>query len=229
MTREPGITTKYPHNVCVTYESCMSPLREKTGVVLTSLKQRIQPQGAQVSAAAAPGKRKKTNLHIDIPPPSITVSQDRNKPATAQEGGSMFFRTRVSNKRADKGDASLSNGQEVMEAKSTVDSGPRRGSLVHTPRPFNMRQLTLSYNRAQMKPPSHLSEVSSDQVPQPVTGAEAIDSYIPKITSSTRGWQCFLARNYYRLNTLNYIITFIINVLLLTFQVWRVGRRGGEG
>ena len=92
-----------------------------------------------------------------------------------------------------------------------------------------MRQLTLSYNRAQMKPPSHLSEVSSDRVPQPVTGAEAVDSYIPKITSSTRGWQCFLARNYYRLNTLNYIITFIINVLLLTFQVWRVGRRGGEG
>ena len=48
-----------------------------------------------------------------------------------------------------------------------------------------MRQLTLSYNRAQMKPPSHLSEVPSDQVPQPVTGAEAVDSYIPKITSST--------------------------------------------
>ena len=196
-------------------------------MVLTGLKQRLQPKGAQV-LAAAPGKRKKTNLRLDIPPPSITISQG-NKAATAQEGGSMFFRTRVSDKRADKEDASLSNIPEVMKAKSTVDSCPRRGSLVHTPRPFHMQQLTLRYNRAQMKPPSHLSEVPSDQVPQPVTGAEAVDSYIPKITSSTRGWQCFLARNYYRLNTLNYIITFIINILLLTFQVWEVGRGDGEG
>lgn len=91
-----------------------------------------------------------------------------------------------------------------------------------------MRQLTLSYNRARMKPPSHLSEVPTDQVPQPATGSGGVDSYIPKITSSTRGWQCFLARNYYRLNTLNYIITIIINVLLLTFQVGRGERGGGE-
>jgi len=42
---------------------------------------------------------------------------------------------------------------------------------------------------------------------------------MPKIAISTRNWQSFLARNYYRLNNLKFAITFIINILLLTVQV----------
>ena len=215
---------RYHHNkvstliMCCDLRDLMSPLRERTVVVLTGLKQRLQPKGVQ----AAPGKRRKGNLRLEIPPPSILISQDGNRAATAQEGGSMFFRTRaVSDRRPDKDHTSPqpTNISETTRAVSAVDSPPRKGSLVHTSQAFNMRQLTLSYNRARMKPPSHLSGVPTDQVPQPATGSGGVDSYIPKITSSTRGWQCFLARNYYRLNSLNYVITIIINVLLLTFQV----------
>lgn len=49
---------------------------------------------------------------------------------------------------------------------------------------------------------------------------------MPKIAISTRNWQSFLARNYYRLNNLKFAITFIINILLLTVQVWRGGAVG---
>ena len=196
--------------------------REKVLLGFTALKRRLHPQVTQKSI---PEKRKKTNLHLDIRPPVLDVT----KAATAQEEKSDFFRPRAASNTLDlmktrDGKSTFCRPRAAssnMQASSAIDTDPRRGSLVHIPRHFHMRQLTLSYNRSRMKPPSQCLETPSPS-PQPsqqdTTTMEG-ESYMPKIAISTRNWQSFLARNYYRLNNLKFVITFIINILLLTFQV----------
>ncbi len=114
--------------------------------------------------------------------------------------------------------------------------GSRRRSTItpHTPRPFQMRQLKLEYDRSTMKKPSQyaestLSDSASSPEVQEGPGVRGGDSYVPKITFSSHGWQSFLARNYYRLNNVKLIVTFFINLILLTFHVSREEGRGGEG
>lgn len=69
-----------------------------------------------------------------------------------------------------------------------------------------------------MRRPSSDSPQNTSQADQTFPGGSA-ESYVPKITLSTRGWQAFLARHYYRLNNLKLLVTFLINIILLSFTV----------
>lgn len=201
--------------------------RERALAGFTALKQRLRPKVMQKSVLE---KRKKSKLHLDIHPPVLEVTKE----ATAREEKSEFFRPRAASSTLDvmKGREEKSrprSSSNIMTASSDTDTDSRKCSLVHIPRQFHMRQLTLSYNRSRMKPPSQCLETPSPS-PQPSqqdTTATGEEFYMPKIAISTRNWQSFLARNYYRLNNLKFAITFIINILLLTVQVWRGGAVGG--
>jgi len=48
---------------------------------------------------------------------------------------------------------------------------------------------------------------------------DSTDSYIPRISQNVRSWPALLARNYYNLNTIKLILTFLINIILLSFKV----------
>lgn len=69
-----------------------------------------------------------------------------------------------------------------------------------------------------MRHPSSESPQNAPQADQTFPSGSA-ESYVPKITLSTRGWQAFLARHYYRLNNLKLLVTFLINIILLSFTV----------
>ena len=71
-----------------------------------------------------------------------------------------------------------------------------------------------------MKPPSGYLDSASPSLSSALPlGPDITDSYMPKIRIATRGWQAFLARHYYRLDYGKLILTFFINLLLLTFRV----------
>ena len=92
---------------------------------------------------------------------------------------------------------------------------PYRTSTIHP--------TSLQYDRSRMRRPS----VDGPRAPLPgnhspkAGGGGGVDeeSYVPKIALSTRGWQAFVARHYYRLNNLKLLVTFLINVVLLSFTV----------
>ena len=75
--------------------------------------------------------------------------------------------------------------------------------------------------------PSPTSPLPTQQGDQSLTPGMAEDTYVPKITLSTRSWQAFIARHYYRLNSVKLLVTFLINVALLSFTVSRVSNYMG--
>ena len=92
----------------------------------------------------------------------------------------------------------------------------RRGSYIHSPRTSKMRQLNLAYDRSRMKPPSGYLDTASAPLSSSPLGAGRTES---KIRIAARGLPYFLARHYYRLDYAKLILTFFINILLLTFRV----------
>ena len=94
------------------------------------------------------------------------------------------------------------------------------GSHTYTPRNFKSANLTLSYNRSVMKRPGEASTPSPTEDGGPIMRSlVSEDTYVPKIASHTRSWPAVLARNYFRLNNIKLAVTFLINVILLTYQV----------
>ena len=63
------------------------------------------------------------------------------------------------------------------------------------------------------------SPLPTQQGDQSLTAGVGEDTYVPKITLSTRSWQAFIARHYYRLNSVKLLVTFLINIVLLSFTV----------
>jgi len=125
--------------------------RERALAGFTALKQRFRPKVMQKSVLE---KRKRSKLHLDIHPPVLEVT----KAATAREEKSEFFRPRAASSTLDvmKGIEEKSrprSSSNITTASSDTDTDSRKCSLVHVPRQFHLRQLTLSYNRSRMKPP----------------------------------------------------------------------------
>lgn len=100
------------------------------------------------------------------------------------------------------------------------DGGDVQGAQTYTPRSFKNGNSVLSYNRSNMKNPKSLSSTPSPMDDRPAQKQKlSDDSYMPKITEHTKSWPAFLARNYYHLNNTKLCLTFLINVMLLTYQV----------
>lgn len=101
-----------------------------------------------------------------------------------------------------------------------VSVGADGGSQPFTPRNFKVGDLNLAYDRSKMRKPSVSGTPSPmDDTPGTLAQLTGEVSYIPKIAVHTKSWPSFLARNYYRLNNAKLIMTFLINVILLTYQV----------
>ena len=94
-----------------------------------------------------------------------------------------------------------------------------KGSQCYTPRIFKPGTLNLRYDRALMKKPASDQPTPMMENGPSLKNIPSEADYIPKITAHTKNWPFFLARNFYRLNTMKLFVTFFINVLLLTFQV----------
>lgn len=93
------------------------------------------------------------------------------------------------------------------------------GSQSFTPRNFKVGDLSLAYDRSRMKKPTLAATPSPVEEAPSLAQFEGEESYIPKIAAHTKSWPYFLARNYYRLNNMKLGMTFLINVILLTYQV----------
>lgn len=103
----------------------------------------------------------------------------------------------------------------------SVGNDNANGRGLYTPKLFKNGKLTLSYNRACMKRPSPMVDTPTpgDDAAASKLMTSGEDSYIPKIAARTKNWPSFLARNYFRLNNTKLCVTFLINVILLTYQV----------
>lgn len=102
-----------------------------------------------------------------------------------------------------------------------LDAGEVEGKRpVYIRSMFQPTTLSLAYNRSLMKRPS-VSVPYTDNSPSPMEESPVIgeDSYIPKIAEHTKSWPSFMARNYFHLNNIKLFNTFLINVILLMFQV----------
>ena len=108
---------------------------------------------------------------------------------------------------------------------ASVQPGYTRGISVgngetYTPRVFKNKPLDISYNRSNMKRPSvMITDKTPTNEGSTLKFDSREDSYIPKITAQTKSWPFFLARNYYNLNNIKLCVTFLINIILLMFQV----------
>ena len=114
---------------------------------------------------------------------------------------------------------SLANGAESAvksEYKRWLSHDTKRaGSLSPSPHLHSSHTLTLSYDRSRMKRPS----VSVDTPTPEGLLREKSDNYVPGIAIATRSWSSLLAKHYYNLNSCKFILTFLINLSLLTFKV----------
>ena len=133
-------------------------------------------------------------------------------------------------------EGTISNGNGESGRRKEED-GLRRGTMqsvnsketknvAQKKKSFQQRTLSLTYNKATMKqaPGVRLATPVIHHSPSPmptglVTSIEVEDSYIPKIAEHTKNWSSFMARNYFRLNNIKLLNTFLINVILLMFQV----------
>ncbi len=88
----------------------------------------------------------------------------------------------------------------------------RRGSST----PSQPHTLTLSYDRSRMKRPSVANATPTPDAP---TQRDLSEPYVPHITVAPSNWSAWLARNYYNLNSFKFLLTFLINIILLTFKV----------
>ncbi len=84
--------------------------------------------------------------------------------------------------------------------------------------PSHPHTLTLSYDRSRMKRPSIPSVTPTPDIS---TQRDLSEPYLPRITVARSNWSAWLARNYYHLNSCKFFLTFLINVILLTFKVPR--------
>ena len=150
--------------------------------------------------------------------PSRSTSQQHNETATQSAGVSR-------DRRSNSFDPAATYRKSPVT--TTGDSGSmRRGSYIPSPRTSQMRQLNLAYDRSRMKPPSGYLDTASPPPSSGPLGADRTESYMPKIRIAARGWQSFLARHYYRLDYAKLILTFFINILLLTFRVPTYSKTG---
>ncbi len=111
---------------------------------------------------------------------------------------------------------SVANGDKLTgksKYKRVLSHDFHRGS--RTPHLHSPHTLTLSYDRSRMKRPS----VGMDTPTSDNLHRDVLDSYIPRITVAPRSWPSKLARNYYSLNSCKFVLTFIINIFLLSFKV----------
>ncbi|CAI8034630.1 Ryanodine receptor 2 [Geodia barretti] len=139
---------------------------------------------------------------------------------TTEENGSQQTQTQ----NGTQGEHPAASGQATL-TKRLKSLLPHQ---IQTPRSSNtplisatLHQLNLRYNRSHMRhpSPSPTSPLPTQQGDQSLTPGMAEDTYVPKITLSTRSWQAFIARHYYRLNSVKLLVTFLINVALLSFTV----------
>ena len=114
---------------------------------------------------------------------------------------------------------SLANGADSAvrsEYKRWLSHDSRRGgSLSPSPHLHTAHTLTLSYDRSRMKRPS----MSMDTPTPEGLLREKSDNYVPGIAIATRSWSSLLAKHYYNLNSCKFVLTFLINLILLTFKV----------
>lgn len=91
--------------------------------------------------------------------------------------------------------------------------------MTYTPKIFKNGDLTLEYNRFVMKKPSSLLSTTPSPTGVDLKQLGSEESYIPKIAAHTRSWPSFLARNFFHLTNIKLTLTFLINMILLTYQV----------
>ena len=121
-----------------------------------------------------------------------------------------------------------------LHSNSEGNSEYRRGSLQpgyargisqdakgsHAPYTPKVFKSALEYNRFIMKKPSSLSTPTpAGQDPASLKQLGYEESYLPQITKHTRNWPAFLARNFFHLMNIRLVLTLLINLILLTFQV----------
>ena len=110
----------------------------------------------------------------------------------------------------------IANGDKVAgnsKYKRVLSHDFHRGS--RNSHPHSPHSLTLTYDRSRMKRPS----VTMDTPISDNLHRDLPDSYTPLITVTPRSWPSKLARNYYSLNSCKFVLTFIINIILLSFKV----------
>lgn len=192
------------------------------------------PQQPQQTQQPIPGKLKATTTVVPKAGGLYQFSKtegldDSANPGVRKRGGSLTV--------------GKIPGNTASTPSKSVGDGPRRGSLQqpryargvsvgsqdtkgangmsYTPKVFKNGPLTLEYNRYLMKKPSSLAS----STPTPTGDSSNLkqgsceESYIPQIVSPTRSWPSLLARNFFRLTNIKLILTFLINVILLTYQV----------
>ena len=161
-----------------------------------------------------------TNVPTTITEASCVTNGLHSKEKVSNKSCPMdsgLLRKRVRNERP----VSIGNGESK---KSLMDEG-RKASFLSSGS-FDRRMstptstLNLTYNRSCMKRPS-VGMSYADQSPSPTEENLVLgeDSYTPKIAEHTKSWPSFMARNYFRLNNIKLFNTFLINIILLMFQV----------
>lgn len=202
----------------------------------------ISSSDASTDTPAKKSTKRPPNLHINIsqqeqqqrPQPQSSVRYRatttlREVPAPLKlDNGDGFFATALKTSTKKRGSLSINvpspasttgqRGTEYLRGIS-LGSGDIRGSLSITPKNFKDSGLSLSYDRSRMKNPATSGTPSPMEDGHPLKHVSSDDSYLPKITAQTKNWPSFLARNYYHFNNIKLCITFLINMLLLTYQV----------
>ena len=103
-----------------------------------------------------------------------------------------------------------------------VGSADDRGSSLSFSQLFSKTTKSLRYNRSTMKRPASSAEFSGSSMEESMTATGAMfkeDAYIPRIAEHTKSWPFILARNYFFLRNIVLFLTFLINILLLTYEV----------
>ena len=129
------------------------------------------------------------------------------------------------------------NGETAMEIERTerrgsfhgvgsgddANGGLARNRSWTAPRMFSSKPPRLAYNRKNMKRPETSPMLTSSPMEENMMSKEEMnineDSYIPKIAEHTKSWPYVMARNYFLLDYLKLFVTFLINILLLTYEV----------
>jgi len=128
--------------------------------------------------------------------------------------------TRESKENSAKADSSK-NRRSTIQIVGSVDD---KNSSLSFSQMFSKKIKNLSYNRSTMKKPAASADFPSSSMEETMTSTGERfkeDSYIPKIAEHTKSWPYILARNYFFLRNIVLFVTFLINILLLTYKVDR--------
>lgn len=197
-----------------------------------SLKINIIPQQSKSELSRSLPATKATTTVSEVPSTATTNGRHSNENLSV-----LRRRTVVQSKDTL---AVNGNGERGMETRTQERRGTVHGAETtdgtvgglarqwssSASRMFTKRTVSLKYIRANMKRPRSSSDRVDSPMEEKIMSKEGSnfteDSYIPRIAEHTKSWPYVMARNYFLLDNIKLFITFLINILLLTYQVRRL-------